>query len=411
MSNPITWKTISGPSMGDPGRSLAMANDAWNKAIGTLQGGLDKYNSMQDQNWQQGKENNTNAFLTRLSQFQTPEEAQAALSSGELAGMLQGFGAQVDQRLAADRMGSLVQTLQDRAMAAQQYEQGVRTHEDWRESIGQRDVVNGLTEALNRAETPEEVANIKEAIGIYQASNMLNSAGGNDLVGQAIQRRDGIVQRQRGDQEWEWKQANATHDAEMRPLEIQQAKANIKKANAAATGSGGKPPSVAAINAALEIAGQKDQSILSNPLFNGSSWQEDQKGIQGTLDITGTSLLDPFTGKTSFAPAVANKLGDLLSKDKRTLVIKDPDFKDEKGKPLEYRIPLTSRLMQDAIMADNGDYTSPSVDNTAAYIKNWAMNSETLNSLREFNKARLRAQGRNAKALNALGMVMNEPDK
>lgn len=291
MSQNITWRNIDAPNIGDPSRTLALSGASFKDAFSGLQSQLDKLNATEMENWNRAKENNTNAMLARLAEFQSPEAAQEALASGALRNELAQYGAQVDQRLISDRMGSLVQTLQDRARSANEFARDLRTHKDWQETVGQRDVVNGLNEALLRASTPEEVANIKQAISIYQGSNMLNSQGANDLVGAALQRREGLIQEERGNQEWAWRSADAEHAQQRRPLELEALRADIRSRNATASRQ-------EAETRALSNAGPKPDPRLA------AAYEQQFKN-----SILGDGSLDSMDGRKALRGMLKDSLG------------------------------------------------------------------------------------------------------
>jgi hypothetical protein len=92
--------------MGDPSRGLHFAGQAFKDSLGSLQGLLTQHNDLDAANWKATKEANTNAFFNKLSQYSTPEEAQAAIP--ELNAMREGFGAQVDGAATRTAQSSLV---------------------------------------------------------------------------------------------------------------------------------------------------------------------------------------------------------------------------------------------------------------------------------------------------------------
>lgn len=113
---PITWRNVSGPSLTDAFRPMQAAQQ-------TIMGGLDTFQNMIKQqetvdraNWQQQKENNTNEFLNQLMAAKGPEGFKQLQESGQLAQMLQGFGAQIDQAQARTAMDNRMGVLQDRAV-------------------------------------------------------------------------------------------------------------------------------------------------------------------------------------------------------------------------------------------------------------------------------------------------------
>ena len=391
MGNAITWRNIDAPNMGDPSRTLTSAGNSFRDMFSGLQTELGNFQANEEANWQQNKENNTNAFLARLSEFQTPEEAQAALASGELRGMLEGFGAQVDQRLAADRMGSLVQNLQERAMAAQQFEQGQQAHKDWREELGQRDVLNGLQEALLRAGTPEEVANIKQAIGIYQSSGMLNSRGGNALMGDALARRANLISEGREEQKHKWLAAQNAHAELLRPgeLDLQKAKLEAKRIQAeAARNPQARPMSIPDTLRLAEYISQPHRDANNNSVFGGPAWNstEGQKNLNQILNTTGVRGSDKQA--PLFAQNVVNRLvqsGD-VTPDRKHIIVRRGGA--------QIAVPLTAALLERAITEQSSEhwFRDPSESDVAARLTNIVRSDGLLQEAQTFANNRLAQQ-------------------
>jgi len=395
MGNVITWRNIDAPNMGDPSRTLASAGNAFRDMFSGLQTELGNFQANEEANWQQNRENNTNAFLARLAEFQTPEEAQAAMASGELRGMLEGFGAQVDQRLAADRMGSLIQNLQERVMAAQQFEQGQQAHKDWLEELGQRDVLNGLNEALLRAQTPEEVANLKQAISIYQESGMLNSRGSSALMGAALARRANLVSEGREEQKHTWLANEHAHAERMRPgeLDLQKAKLEAERVQAAAARAQieaarnpqARPMSIPDTLRLAEYLSQPHRDANNNSVFGGPAWNstEGQKTLNQILDTTGVR------GRNGQAPVftqnVVNRLvqnGD-VTPDRKHLIVR-------RGKA-QITVPLTAALLERAITEQSRQhwFREPLAADVAARLTNIVRSDAMLQEAENFANNRL----------------------
>lgn len=113
MATPITWRNVDAPDNRGVSGMLGAAQEGINSGLGQIAGVLKQRESINDANWNQQKTNNTQAFLDELGKFRTPEEYQAALASGQLDQMRQGYGAQVDvaaTRAAEEaRLGNLQQ--------------------------------------------------------------------------------------------------------------------------------------------------------------------------------------------------------------------------------------------------------------------------------------------------------------
>ena len=123
---PITWKSVSGSSgAGNAAvgaKLFEQSREAIRDGFSGLQGILRQKQATDLANWDQIKENNTQAFLDKLAQYKTPEALQAAQASGELDPLRQGFGAQIDQAAVRDADNKMLDTLRQRATAGYNYE-------------------------------------------------------------------------------------------------------------------------------------------------------------------------------------------------------------------------------------------------------------------------------------------------
>lgn len=97
MAEPITWKNITGYNPADAIRPMYYGAQTINQGFDQLQKVLGGITANDEANWQNQKVNNTQAFLSKLAAYKTPEQLAAAQAAGELDTMKEGFGAQVDQ--------------------------------------------------------------------------------------------------------------------------------------------------------------------------------------------------------------------------------------------------------------------------------------------------------------------------
>lgn len=107
----ITWRNIDAPHVGGAASLFQQAGQSLNNGFQGLQDVLKQYQGQEKANWDAAKEQNTQAFLDRLSQAKTPEEMAALQASGELDRLKAGFGAQVDRtavRNALDTRGDFL---------------------------------------------------------------------------------------------------------------------------------------------------------------------------------------------------------------------------------------------------------------------------------------------------------------
>ena len=154
MATPITWQSIARPDFDPVNKGLLQTAALFNSAVDGFKDPLKEANATVQQNWNQGKENNTNALLNKFAGFKTAEEAQAALESGAVAEMLGGYGAQVDGSAVRAAQQNLVSNLQKKAIEADTYQQAQLAAAE-RDPIGQAQVLintgnyDGLNEFLN----------------------------------------------------------------------------------------------------------------------------------------------------------------------------------------------------------------------------------------------------------------------
>ena len=107
----ITWRNIEGGNQMVSMMGMRDAQRSMTDGFQGLQDVLKQYQGQEKANWDAGKEQNTQAFLDRLSQAKTPEEMAALQASGELDRLKAGFGAQIDRsavRNALDTRGDFL---------------------------------------------------------------------------------------------------------------------------------------------------------------------------------------------------------------------------------------------------------------------------------------------------------------
>lgn len=286
MSQPITWRNVEAPNLRYAMSGMDEVVQGVNSIFSGLRGELDSQNATVKQNWETGKKNNTAAAAAEIMKFQDPAKYQAALESGQLQGMIDGYGGQVDSDRIMQLMDGRLAALQQRQTAAQQFQ-------DAQVERGQRDVVNGLQEALNRAETPAEVANIKQAIGIYQGSNMLNGAGANSLTGNANTRGTTLDTALRAKEKHQW-----DHEAQLEADKIARARLGIEQQNLSLNrerlqlerGNRNQQNQIAGINANADLLTAQNASMVQflkdNPHANTLS-RMNPKDVDGLAKALG----------------------------------------------------------------------------------------------------------------------------
>ncbi len=119
MAQPITWSNINGPALNVGNGMMNSAQQSFGNVFTGLNDVLKKREATDAANWDQGKVNNTNAFLNATQEAKTPEEFAA--KEAQLRQMLGGYGAQVDATAARSALDGRMTALQQRALASIQY--------------------------------------------------------------------------------------------------------------------------------------------------------------------------------------------------------------------------------------------------------------------------------------------------
>jgi hypothetical protein len=392
---------------------------------------LDSRQEMQQANWNKGKEDNTNAFLARLAQFQTPEEAQAALASGQLGQELQGYGSQIDGKAALAAKQGLVEGLQRRALASQQYTQGVQAHTDWTENLAQRDAITGLKGNILQSGNTDAITNLQAAIQARVDSGEISSRNAVELFQSVLGRENEIVNAQRAAEEEKRRVAEEAHKANTRPLDIELTQSNIAKlkaeaarARAEANGGGGGGARAAAIGplskliqdiGATEMASA--EGTLANSIFKGDLAVDakGQTGIQKLLEDTGISAWNLGTNKSNFIENVIKKAsqggqgkGAVVSPDGKSMYLRSTD-----GRAVE--VPLTQALFERALLNANGTVSDPSVGEVVDNLRALASSGDLVDAAVQYggaqNKVRTTREGVSNALVNLLQGTTAPPEK
>lgn len=120
---PITWKNINQGSDMAAVRLLESAGRSINTGFDNFKGLLNEARTTDEANRATTIDNNTDAFLDRLNQFQSPEALQQAQASGELDRLRQGFGAMIDKDQTRGAVDQQVNTLRERTNQAYTFDQ------------------------------------------------------------------------------------------------------------------------------------------------------------------------------------------------------------------------------------------------------------------------------------------------
>lgn len=384
MADPITWRSINAPDFRASAASMAAAANTFDGAFDGLRTALNQHQVDQEKFAAKRTKENTAAYLTHLASFQDPATAEAALKSGQLAEMLRGYGSEIDVPTAIAAQNSLVQNLQQRAVQNMQFQQEGQKFKDYQTDLGQRDTVNALQEALQRASTPDEVNRIKQALGIYQSQGYVDNRAGVDIIKNAVAREGGLVTEGRAAEKHGWDSDKAAREKEMAPLDKSLRQAQINQANASAEryrnpverggGEGKESPMMAQLRAA------RDAVIKDGPLGDGTI-----VGLEGRKNLR-TALKDTLGLTDNAIEDVIEKVYDTYGEGKVKTSYKKPDGTMDVA---EIDIPVRVILEEAAKNPEwlgNGSLWSRKGDTTLKGLKNRLSDPELIENIRQHTR-------------------------
>lgn len=350
---PITWRNVDAPSLGDPSRTLALAQGSINMGLDQLARPLQQMEATGDANWKVAKENNTNEMLNYLSGFKSVEDAQAATNDGSVQNMLTRMGAQVDQTKVRQAQANVIPDLQQR------YAQGI-AYDNTKAAESEKPIVGALMALLPDAKNRKHLA---EAAQQYQEAGMLRPAVVADLLDKA--RNYG-----RNDDEWQLKlnadaRAGAHLAMQQRQLDEQTKDRKLRE----------QQMRVAEIIQATQgrAAGYQTEisaiaDNLKNSIFSGTSPNSEagRKIITEAFRKTGISdteltadFHDFWDGIRKTDNALLGKLQLITPKGDGVKVdVLDQNgnvVRDKSGNPSQMVIPLTAEMIQEAALRAKGN--------------------------------------------------------
>ena len=341
MATPITWQSISKPDFDSVNKGLLQSAVLFSNAFDGFKDTLKESNATVEQNWKQGKENNTNALLNKFAGFKTAEEAQAALESGAVAEMLGGYGAQVDGSAVRAAQQNLVGNLQKKAIEADVYQQAQLAVQE-RDPIGQAQaaIVNG------RYEDAQLIA--------QSLSPKAQAALAKDILNRKILE----AEEKRKDSKTSTEANTAAAQAEYwkSTSETQRAQVVATQTRADADHARAKADIVKSIQAAIEK--DKKEDPISSMGYLGD------EGASKRID----QLLEERFPKN---PESQNKVRSAIAqrfKDNLITYI-DPDT----GKKVQTPVPVSGVMakVDEALLADGGNFSVPGL----LYNFNWVLNN------------------------------------
>lgn len=128
MGQPITWRNVDAPDLRGSAALMGIAQQGINKGFDQFQNVLQRQQQVDEANWNQVKENNTNELRNQLFAARTPEEAQAV--QAQIMERMNTLGAQVNQESIRTAMDGRIPLLQQRAKAKIDYNNAMTDAKD-----------------------------------------------------------------------------------------------------------------------------------------------------------------------------------------------------------------------------------------------------------------------------------------
>ena len=332
MGQPITWRNIEAPDLRGSAALLGVSQSGINKGFEQLQGVLQQQQKVDEANWNQIKDNNTNDLRNQLFAAKTPEEAQAV--QAQIMERMNSLGAQVDQNSIRTALDGRIPLLQQRAKAEIDYNNAMTDAKD--DPILKRLYSLALEDPLSAA--------------AEMHGSGLSDRGRATLAEQLRKITTENVKDTR-------ETAKFNNDQLMAPLDRRVKEANIAQSNAA----------IVASNAQASLAKAHANKITEDTLRGGSFEQlkEQQEKTQKKLEARRTEgMSQNGWGSEDFTSPTGRKAVEGALKG-----IKDPDIQenikneladlatkgititDAKGKKV--KVPLSADLAIAAIEATN----------------------------------------------------------
>lgn len=219
MSEPITWRTVVGPSLAEAARPMEAAGQSINGAFDKIAGILQQREQMDINNVNARRNANTQAYLNELySQYKTPEALAAAQASGAVDQLKAKFNGLIDSAAVRGADETRLATLRDQTLKGQEFG-------DKQQQIKDRPLVNGILSTLYKGDG-------EGAMKLLDASpHLLNHA---DVQKQVADYMHTLKQRGREDTRFTWDEATQKYtvgqraeEERLRPLRERSLRAGI----------------------------------------------------------------------------------------------------------------------------------------------------------------------------------------
>ena len=220
MAGPITWQNVAAPNFSDAFRGMATAQQGFDTAFTGLGDLIKKREATEAANYDQGKINNTNALLGAIQEAKTPEEFAAREAA--LRTQLAGYGSQVDAAAARSALDSRLGTLQQRAVANQQFT-------DQQVDVAGRPIAAGYNSAIAQA-TTGNIRGLMESIQTATGAGAVDPRLATMLTEKALARSAALTAEGRA-------AADQQMQEELHPGALALQRASIRNQNEAAATS------------------------------------------------------------------------------------------------------------------------------------------------------------------------------
>jgi hypothetical protein len=285
MAEPITWRTVNGPSLAEAARPMEMAGVSINSGFDKLQNILQQREQMEIANANAKRNSNTQTFLDQLyAQYKTPEALAAAQAAGDVDRLQANFNGLIDKAAVRGAADSRLATLRDQTLKGQEFG-------DKQQQLKDRPIVNGILTRLYKGDgegaTKELDAN----------PHLINQP---DVQKQVADYMHVLKQRGREDTRFKWDEQTQTYvmgqreeEIRLRPLKEQGIRAGILASQTGAASSAyqlkrlkeSDADALAAQDLAEQLRGNIfDKGELTPKAFTGLNDLMIKQGIGGTGD-------------------------------------------------------------------------------------------------------------------------------
>ena len=371
----ITWRNVDGPSLSEASRPLDSAARLVDNAFTRVGNVLDRQTQVGMDNWDQIKENNTQAFLDRVYAAQGAEGFKALQDSGELQRMLAANGAQIDRAQARSAMDGRLATLQQRDVAGINYR---NTMLDDAQAAEVREI--GLLTLTDPAAAQARLAAKPELRAAVQLAQGIDN------------RQQELVNRDRAGQEFGFKVAGEKRDVQKFPLVLQGLESDLKTAqvNRGFTAAQTNRINTEIANDASDRETTRNRAALTNAL-------KDNRYNEGVLVPGGSAdLIDLITknnigddkGWWNDAPEKRGKIIERIEKLARTGYTVDIPDQNNPGQTIKATVPFALKDVKAALLS--------ATDKNLSWNEGWADSFEN-NLLKNYRVDQAGVAGRSGR--------------